>query len=79
MSKRHDGVKAVSKKKANGAEPIVVGFGTRAISDQNFSKIVALPKVALENFDAKAKYVSVYLVQTDSEKFLKLVPTADGE
>ena len=52
-------------------------FGTRKISDQNFSKILAIPKGALTNCGCNLDedvQVNVQLVQTGKEKFIKLVP-----
>ncbi len=64
-----------SKRKSNNSEQAVVDFGTRKISNQNFSKMIAIPKDALRNCgDGKAMAVSVKLVQHNGEKFIKLVP-----
>ena len=62
------------------SEFIETEFGTRSISSQNFSKIVALPKQALANCgtDKKMK-VKVSLVQGNGEKFLKLTPMCFSE
>ena len=62
-------------KKSNYVE---TDFGTRTISNQNFSKIVALPKQALANcgLDTTMK-VNVKLVQNGKEKFLKLSPVCE--
>jgi len=57
------------------SEPAVIDFGNRKISNQNFSKMVALPKDALRNCgNGKAMSVNVKLVQGNGEKFLKLTP-----
>jgi len=57
---------------------IIIDFGNRKISNQNFSKIVALPKQALSNcgLDTTMK-VNVRLVQNGKEKFLKLSPVCE--
>ena len=57
------------------SEPAVIDFGNRKISNQNFSKMVALPKDALRNCsNDKVMSVNVKLVQGNGEKFLKLTP-----
>ena len=68
--------KSNSKKQQNQAsEFIETDFGTRTISSQNFSKIVALPKQALANCGSdKNMKVNVRLVQGKGERFLKLTP-----
>ena len=55
-------------------------FGTRAIPNQNFSKMVAIPKQALANCcQGKAERVNIKLVQNGKEKFLKLTPVCTSE
>ena len=64
------------------SQPAVIDFGNRKISNQNFSKMVALPKDALRNCgNGKAMSVNVKLVQDNGKKFLKLTPvcTPKGE
>ena len=59
---------------------IETDFGTRAISNQNFSKIVAIPKQALANCcQGKAERVNIKLVQNEKERFLKLTPVCTSE
>jgi hypothetical protein len=65
-----------AQKTAVSNSPMVIDFGTRTISTQNFSKIVALPKTALTNCGKECTKVNVKLVQQDGEKFLKLTPIA---
>ena len=61
--------------KNNNKGNSVIDFGERAISNQNFSKMVALPKTALKNCsNDKILKVNVKLVQNNGEKFLKLTP-----
>ena len=55
------------------SEPVITDFGTRKISRQNFSKIVALPKTALDNCGITS-HVNVKLVQWEDEKFIQLTP-----
>jgi len=62
-----------SKIKQKMAESIT-DFGIRQVSHQNFSRIVALPKLALQNCGIDSQ-VSVKLIQQNGEKFLKLSPT----
>lgn len=58
--------------------PVETDFGNRKVSRQNFSRIVALPKIALRicgcNLDDRDLRVNVTLVQKDEEKFIKLTP-----
>ena len=62
-------------RKSNNNSPAVIDFGNRKISNQNFSKMVALPKDALRNCgNGKAMSVNVKLVQDKGKKFLKLTP-----
>ncbi len=67
-----------NQKPKNNSEQTVIDFGTRKISNQNFSKMVAIPKTALQNcgcnLDDKDLKVNVALVQKDDEKFIKLIP-----
>jgi len=54
---------------------VVIDFGNRAVSNQNYSKMIALPKTALKNCSIdKIMKVNVKLVQNNGEKFLKLTP-----
>jgi len=68
------GIKNPRKNKIGNPKPMVTDFGTRQISQQNFSRIVALPKLALQNCGIDSQ-VSVKLIQQNGEKFLKLSPT----
>jgi len=64
--------------KNHSSEPVIMDFGNRKVSQQNFSKIVALPKMALTNCGITS-HVNVKLVQTGKEKFLKLSPSPIGD
>ena len=64
---------------AVSAKGITIGFGTRAVSDQNFSKIIALPKQALTNLGNNIRRVNVELVQEKETKFIRLTPAATSE
>ena len=55
------------------SQPVITDFGIRKVSQQNFSKIVALPKTALENCGITTQ-VNVKLVQWEDEKFIQLTP-----
>ena len=74
---KNNGVKPIKKQDQNQAsEFIETDFGTRKISTQNWSKIVALPKQALANCNPDNNMkVKVSLVQGKGEKYLKLTPT----
>ena len=65
--------KSKSKTRLNYV-PVEADFGIRQVSHQNFSRIVALPKLALQNSGIGSQ-VSVKLIQQNGEKFLKLSPT----
>lgn len=68
------------EKRHNDAKPIVTDFGRRSVCDQNYSKVIALPKQALINCGMDIRKVNVELVQAGTEKYLKLTPvTAEVE
>jgi len=70
MTKSH----SVKHAQASNSNPTVVtNFGQRAISDQNYSKIVCLNKTALANLGNPSK-LNVELVVQGDEKFIKLSP-----
>ena len=69
--------KHVKKNADSNSEPMVTDFGTRTISTQNFSRIVALPKTALINCGMESTMVNVKLVQQNGERFIKLTPIAE--
>ena len=64
----------IRKKPVDNEKPVVIDFGIRTISNQNFSKMVALPKSALANLGNDVQRVNVELVQEKDEKFIKLTP-----
>lgn len=69
-----------SQQKAVHDSPVVMNFGTRKISDQNFSKMIALPKTALANCSPEEiARVNVQLVQDNGEKYIKLTPVCQTE
>lgn len=72
--------KNTSQKKSSNSEQAVIDFGTRKISNQNFSKMIAIPKDALRNCgNGKAMSVNVKLVQQNGEKFIKLIPICEAK
>lgn len=64
--------------KNHSSESVIMDFGNRKVSQQNFSKIVALPKMALTNCGIESQ-VNVKLVQTGKERFIKLSPSPIGD
>ncbi|MGY5148424.1 MAG: hypothetical protein ACW9W4_10540 [Candidatus Nitrosopumilus sp. bin_7KS] len=60
--------------KVSRSNAVTTDFGTRKISNQNFSKVIAIPKTAVKNLGTSTR-VKVELVQENGEKFLKLSPT----
>ncbi|MEX0861598.1 hypothetical protein [Nitrosopumilus sp.] len=58
-------------KKISRSNAVTTDFGTRKISSQNFSKVIAIPKTALANL-GRSSTMNVELVQENGEKFLKL-------
>ncbi len=73
---------SMTKPKENNSEQTVIDFGTRKVSNQNFSKMIALPKTALANcgcnLDEDLK-VNVQLVQNNGERFIKLTPVCNTQ
>ena len=68
MSKRQD--LAI---KLDDPESTITDFGNRKISDQNFSKIITLPKIALTDCGNPRK-MSVKLVVINDKKCIMLTP-----
>jgi len=68
MSEKH------SQKTRKTNTSMITDFGIRKISNQNFSKIIAIPKQALENCQPNADRVNIKLVQESKERYLKLTP-----
>ena len=62
------------KKPISNSEPMITDFGTRKVSRQNFSRIVALPKIALQDCGQEITQVNVMLVEFNGEKFIQLTP-----
>ena len=56
-------------------------FGDRKVSHVNQSRMIAIPKMALENLcnSTDGLTMAVSLVQNAKEKFLKLVPINDED
>ena len=69
-----------AKTKTSNSEQTVIDFVTRKISNQNFSKMIAIPKDALRNCgNGKAMSVNVKLVQQNGERFIKLIPICEAK
>jgi len=69
--------KSKSKTRQNYVS-VETDFGIRQVSHQNFSRIVALPKLALQNCGIESQ-VLVTLVQQNGERYLKLSPIERSE
>jgi hypothetical protein len=71
--------KVLHKTPKEESEFIETEFGTRKVSHINQSRMVAIPKMALQNVCGTTDNltVKVSLVQNGKEKFLKLVPTCN--
>ena len=67
-----------TSKKTKSNQCIETDFGNRQVSHQNFSRIVALPKIALQNCGITSQ-VTVTLVQQNGKKFLKISPAEPKE
>ena len=65
---------AINRTKISNSNQITTNFGTRKISNQNFSKMITIPKTALENLGKKITNLKVELVYNNKERFLKLSP-----
>lgn len=59
-------------KPIHNSEQSIVDFGTRAIVNQNFSKLIALPKTALTNLGENITKVNVTLVQENEHRYIKI-------
>ena len=68
--------KTQQKKPKEESEFIETDFGNRKVSHINQSRMIALPKMALQNAcgTSDGLTMSVSLVQKGDEKFLKLTP-----
>jgi hypothetical protein len=58
------------------SEFIETKFGSRAVSEMNKSRVIALPKVALSNMcnNSEPTRLEVSLVQKQGEQYIKLSP-----
>ena len=65
--------------KISRSDAVSTDFGIRKISSQNFSKVIAIPKTAIENLGTRSAKIKVELVQEGEEKFLKLSPAKGGK
>lgn len=69
---------SIHEKSNSNFESMVTDFGNRAIYDQHFSKMVSLPKTALENC-GNPTHLNVKLIQENGEKSIKLTPAKGGK
>ncbi len=80
MNNNHNNDEKFSKEHPKKPETLVIDFGTRAIYNQNSSKIIAIPKTALANFGSKqVKKVNVKLIQSNGIKVIQLSPVIEKE
>ena len=77
-AKSTDCSKTTTKQNQNHNNLVVTAFGKRTIVNQNFSKLISLPKTALENLGKDIKQVNVELVQENNSKYIRLVPITGG-
>jgi hypothetical protein len=68
--------KTLQKKSKEESEFIETEFGDRKVSHINQSRMIAIPKMALQNAcgTSDGLSMSISLVQNGKEKFLKLTP-----
>ena len=78
MNKINRGRKSTKNNSKTSQNAMTTNFGERKIVGQNFSKMVSLPKTALENLEHSTT-MKVELVQEKGEKFLKLSPSKGGK
>lgn len=65
--------------KISRSNAVSTDFGIRKISSQNFSKVIAIPKTAVENLGTRSTKMRVELVQDKGERFIKLTPAKRGK
>jgi hypothetical protein len=63
--------------KNHDSEPVIMDFGNRKVSRQNFSFITALPRIALINCGITTQ-VNVKLVQSEDGRYIRLSPVRKG-
>lgn len=69
-----------TKKQSKINTSMVTDFGIRKISNQNFSKVIAIPKTALVNCgSSRTSKLRVELVQEKGHRFIKLTPVTGGK
>lgn len=57
-----------------------ITFGTRVISDRCTSKVIAIPRVALENLSqGKVRKLQIKLIHENGRTFLELTPILELE
>ena len=72
-------VQSSTNKKTRPKSVETIDFGSRKICNQNKSKVIAIPKLALANLNSSSSKVKVELVQERGKRFLKLTPTKGGK
>jgi len=55
---------------------MAIQFGIRSVSEQNYSKILCIPRQALLNLGSP-RYFEVALIMQGDQKFIKLTPIAE--
>jgi len=79
MNKSKSGTKnAKNTSKSGSTTQVTTDFGTRKITSQNFSRVISLPRTALDNLGTTTN-LKVELVQERGEKYLKLSPARGGK
>lgn len=68
-----DTIHSDAKQTQDQVPRIETDFGERKVSDQNFSRIIALPKDALANCGNPVKF-NVKLVHENGARYIKLTP-----
>lgn len=52
-----------------------INFGTRILGNRCTSKVIAIPKIALENLSqGRVRKFQIKLIHEDGRKFLELIP-----
>ena len=80
MNRKNSGRKSTKNQTKVNTSPMVTNFGIRKISNQNFSKVIAIPKTALANCgSSRTSKLKVELVQEKGQRFIKLTPVTGGK
>ena len=80
MNKTKTSRKSAKKQtKISNSNAVSTDFGIRKISSQNFSKVIAIPKAAVENLGTRSTKMRVELIQEKGERFIKITPAKGGK